>query len=171
MTALQIVLFCICIGREPRGLAIAVYNGDALTPVTTPLNQSYSQVELINRTMWFYILIFQAFLKLVEDQDLSIVYYDSEESAIDAVRKSKQWTALVFAPNYTNAMIERIRSPMNSTDETVKRATVQEFADLTEFPIQVTIRQKFAMAQLRFVNLWFARIRPVKVFPQVYCHH
>ena len=80
-------------------------------------------------------------------------YYDSQESAIDSVRKSKQWTALIFQPNYTRAMIERINSPLNASDDTIHTATVQEYADLTEFPIQVTIRQKFAIAQLRYVNL------------------
>ncbi|KAI1290099.1 ABC transporter G family member 20 [Halotydeus destructor] len=128
--AFEIVIFCLCIGRQPSGLKVAVYNPDS----NVALNYS------------------QQFLSEIETQDLHLVYYDSQAEAIEAVKKSYQWAALVFGSNYSTALDQRIQNPITPSNETVRDSTVYLYADMTEYPIQVTIMESLQSAASQFVS-------------------
>ncbi|KAI1290122.1 ABC transporter G family member 20 [Halotydeus destructor] len=135
LPAFEIILFCLCIGREPTGLELAIYNPDNAT------SPSYSEM----------------FLSLIESEDLNLVFYDSAEEAIEAVKQSRQWAALVIPANFSAALAERIEYPVSPSLETVRDSTVFLFDEMTEIPIQLTVMSKMQSVQIKFVQQLIAQ--------------
>ena len=134
MPAFQIIIFCVCLGQNPKGLEIAVYNPD-------------------NSSAYNYSA---QLLSLVASQDLKLVKVNSESEAIDNIKSSHMWAALVLNKRFSDALADRMSSFITPSNATIIESTVQMYSDMTEFPIQVTILQAMNTAQTTFIKILIA---------------
>jgi hypothetical protein len=83
LPSIQIALFCICIGQDPKHIPVAIYNAED----PPALSGEY--------------------LSFVSKDIVVQVPYDSLEAARQAVVDGKAWAALHFSHNYTAALNQR----------------------------------------------------------------
>jgi hypothetical protein len=83
LPSIQIALFCICIGQDPKNIQVAVYNAE------DPPGLSAEYLSFVNKD-----IVIQ-------------VPYDSLEEARQAVVDGKAWAALHFSHNYSYALNQR----------------------------------------------------------------
>jgi len=83
LPSIQIALFCICIGQDPKNIQVAVYNAE------DPPGLSAEYLSFVSKDI------------VVQ------VPYDSLEDARQAVVDGKAWAALHFSHNYSYALNQR----------------------------------------------------------------
>lgn len=83
LPSIQIALFCICIGQDPKNINVAVYNAE------DPPGLS---VE---------------YLSFIDKEIVTLDNYDSLEDARQAVVDGKAWAALHFSHNYSYSLNQR----------------------------------------------------------------
>lgn len=80
LPALEVALFCLCMGRDPTAIQMAVCNQEKPP---------------------FMSLVF---LKSIDPDFIQLKYYDTPEEAIDSVRNADTYSAIVLAKNFTSSM-------------------------------------------------------------------
>ncbi|OXA63396.1 ABC transporter G family member 20 [Folsomia candida] len=100
MPALQVIIVCIAIGPDPKGLSFGLVNHDARNACTVVpgcvVNDNYTG-SLSCR-----------FLHILDQKGtLKLKTYDNEEDAIRDVGDAKTWGYLLFHDNYTQSMKDR----------------------------------------------------------------
>lgn len=98
LPVMQVILFCLAIGRDPTNLKMAIVNGEmnstigadcAFDPGCSFTNLSCRYLSHLNTT-------------IVKE------YYSDLDSALGAVRDGNAWGALYFTDNFTDALVARI---------------------------------------------------------------
>lgn len=116
LPVMQVILFCLAIGRDPTGLKLAVANMEMNGTVRLP---SKAKIERSEMTMRFY---FQDCFyekgchftglscRYLDHLNSSILkeYYPDPESAIQAVRDGNAWGAIYFTENFTDSLLARM---------------------------------------------------------------
>lgn len=80
LPALEVALFCLCMGRDPTAIQMAVCNQEK------PPFMS------------------MVFLKSIDADFIQLKYYNTPEEAIDSVRNADTYSAIVLAKNFTASM-------------------------------------------------------------------
>lgn len=80
LPALEVALFCLCMGRDPTAIQMAVCNQEKPP---------------------FMSLVF---LKSIDPDFIQLKYYNTPEEAIDSVRNADTYSAIVLAKNFTSSM-------------------------------------------------------------------
>ena len=80
LPALEVALFCLCMGRDPTAIQMAVCNQE---------NPPFMSM---------------VFLKSIDPDFIQLKYYDTPEQAIDSVRNADTYSAIVLAKNFTSSM-------------------------------------------------------------------
>lgn len=99
LPVIQIVLFCISIGKDPIGLKIAIVNNELKnsTDICVPtISCDTSQLSC-------------RFLDHLKNKSLVFLPYETEEEAEYAVQRGWAWGAISFPANYSEALIARIK--------------------------------------------------------------
>ncbi|XP_074593668.1 ABC transporter G family member 20-like [Brevipalpus obovatus] len=131
LPTIQIILFCICIGQEPKNLPLSVYSQDYA-------GTNYSQ----------------KFLETLNPDYIKLNYFDSEKDAIDAVIDGQTHGALIFSRNYSAQLENRFdlfELMSENKDKILRESTVQFYADGTEFPIQIAIFTQLIQAGQKYI--------------------
>ena len=81
--ALAITMFCFCIGHNPYEMPVGVYNPDKPSFVSDLILKSFNM------------------------KSVQLQYYDTFDSAYEAVRQHEVWAILVFPHNYTRSMLQK----------------------------------------------------------------
>lgn len=127
LPVMQVILFCLAIGRDPTGLRLAIANME--------MNDTIVRITII---LFCFIFIFKKIECLSNLPSVSIVkqhcpykkdcsfenlscrylshlnstiikeYYPDAESAIEAVRVGHAWGAIYFTENFTDALVARM---------------------------------------------------------------
>jgi len=113
LPAITMFFFCLCIGNEIKGLNLAVYNGEVNT-----YNYSHD------------------FFKNLKDREVNLIYYDSEDEAIDSVREGATWGALVVNGNYSYSLKDRIENYFQISNDSLAQSSIKYYADQSEMPVQ-----------------------------------
>ena len=83
LPSIQIALFCICIGQDPKNIPVAVFNAEDPPGLSAE------------------------YLSFVNNEIVVQVPYDSLEEARQAVVEGKAWAALHFSHNYSASLNQR----------------------------------------------------------------
>lgn len=106
LPVLQIIIFCLSIGKDPVGLSVAVVNFE--------LNKS---TDLCLSTIGCDRRMLSCrYLKHLKRRKVEFINYDDVDDARYAVKKGWAWAAVNFPHNYTDSLIERLENS-NSVDE------------------------------------------------------
>ena len=98
LPVMQVILFCLAIGRDPTNLKMAIVNGE--------MNTTFGSDCTFDSGCSFTNLSCRYLSHL--NNTIDKVYYPDLESAKEAVRLGDAWGAIYFTENFTDALVARI---------------------------------------------------------------
>ncbi|XP_057341033.1 ABC transporter G family member 23 [Microplitis mediator] len=133
LPVLQIIIFCLSIGKDPVGLSVAVVNFE--------LNKS---TDLCLSTIGCDRRMLSCrYLKHLKRRKVEFINYDDVDDARYAVKKGWAWAAVNFPHNYTDSLIERLENS-NSVDEfTAETANMFVVMDMSNQQIGQLLQRDF----------------------------
>ncbi|XP_037876655.1 ABC transporter G family member 23 isoform X1 [Bombyx mori] len=141
LPVMQVILFCLAIGRDPTGLRIAVVNEDVrIIDGDCPYNHTCSMKNLSCR-----------YLDNLSDHMIK-EYYADLSSALDAVRQGEAWGALYFNENYTDSLVARLALADTADEETVTSSEVQVWLDMSNQQIGLMLNRDIQFSYRDFAK-------------------
>lgn len=107
LPAIQVILFCLCIGGEPFDVPVAIVNDEAVPK---------SSLQFLNG---------------LNKKIIRQVKYDNLTSAIEAVRRGTVWGAIHIPDKYSENLQSRLIMGEEVTNETISNGTIKVYPDLT----------------------------------------
>lgn len=107
LPSIEVILFCICIGRDPFNINVAIYNEEAAG--------EYSH--------WF--------LDKIDNNTITQVNHDSLESALQSVKSGQAWAAMSIGGNFSQALQLRVLMAGSVDNATVDHSNVDMYLDMT----------------------------------------
>uniref|UniRef100_A0A1B6J467 ABC transmembrane type-2 domain-containing protein n=2 Tax=Homalodisca liturata TaxID=320908 RepID=A0A1B6J467_9HEMI len=129
LPVMQIVLFCLSIGKDPRGLALAVVNHE--------INNSISDCSQINTPD----LISCQYLKQLEMKTLKLKYFGNYEEAVESVHDGHTWGVLEFPQEYSSSLITRLNDSSGTNDAILNQSEVNINLDMSNQQISFMLRR------------------------------
>jgi len=118
LPAIQVILFCICIGADPFNIPLAVVNQD---------NQ----------------LLSRQFLDNLDPYTVTQYKFDTVDDGKLAVRNGSMWGVLHIPENFTLALIKRMTLGEDVDDAIIEESTIKVYPDLTNQQISYTMERSF----------------------------
>uniref|UniRef100_A0A6G1SLW4 ABC transporter G family member 23 n=2 Tax=Aceria tosichella TaxID=561515 RepID=A0A6G1SLW4_9ACAR len=128
LPAVQVILFCLCIGGDPFDVPLAVVND-----------------ELIPQASRF-------FLDAIDKKAIRQVPFTNLTEAIESVRRGETWGAIHIPDRYTQYLQERLTHPADITNETLANATINIYPDLTNLHLALAMENTFREAFIKFAK-------------------
>lgn len=107
LPAIQVILFCLCIGGEPFDVPVAIVNEEQVPKSSL------------------------AFLGGLNKKIIRQVKYDNLTSAMEAVRRGQVWGALHIPDKFSENLQSRLILGEEVTNETISNGTIKVYPDLT----------------------------------------
>lgn len=142
LPVMQVILFCLAIGRDPIGLHLAVVNHE--------LNQSGSNCEF-NDGCSFKMLSCR-YLQNLNNVTIIMDKYDSTASALNAVKKGDAWGVLYFTENFTDALVARMALGKDSDEETLDQSEIRVWLDMSNQQIGLMLNRDIQLSYQRFAK-------------------
>lgn len=98
LPVIQIILFCVSIGKDPIGLKLAIVNkelGNSTDPCIPTMGCNTVQLSC-------------RYLDHLQRRSVVFLPYDTESEAVHAVEKNWAWAAISFPANYSDALMARL---------------------------------------------------------------
>lgn len=121
LPVLQIILFCVSIGKDPVGLNIAIVNNE--------LNNSME--DCIPSVGCDATRLSCRFLHHLEKRTVQYIPYDTDEEARYAVTKGWAWAAISFPSNYSQSLQNRINDGSSADNDSVIFADMNVVMDMS----------------------------------------
>ncbi|XP_031825801.1 ABC transporter G family member 23 [Nomia melanderi] len=97
LPVVQITLFCLSIGKDPRYLNVAIVNKElnsSMDPCTPTVGCDWSRLSC-------------RYLEYLENRTIVFQHYDTNEEGEEAVRRGKAWAFIYFPANYSESLEAR----------------------------------------------------------------
>lgn len=124
LPVMQVILFCLAIGGDPKGLKLAVVNHE-----TNYTNLTYQACHYENGCKFGNLSC--RYLDTLNTSTMIKQYYPDPESARMAVRKGEAWGALYFTENYTDALVARMALGKDADEETLEQSEIRVWLDMS----------------------------------------
>ncbi|XP_023287880.1 ABC transporter G family member 20 isoform X2 [Orussus abietinus] len=121
LPVVQIILFCLSIGKDPKGLKLAIVNQELQNiamPCVPPIG--------CNNT-----LLSCRYLKHLATRNVDLVPYGNEDDAIHAIKKGKAWATLMFSSNYSESLVNRLEMGKDVDEWSVLAADLNVIMDMS----------------------------------------
>ncbi|XP_064595500.1 ABC transporter G family member 23-like [Liolophura sinensis] len=128
LPSIQIILFCLCIGKDPYDLNIGIVNNDH-----GPFGGWFIQ-RLDNRTF-----------------HMKMNYSDLNEALSD-VRAGNSWGVIHMGENFTSDLVLRFRNMSSLSNDTISGGSVKLNLDMTNQQISLIIQERVAEAFQSFMS-------------------
>ncbi|XP_053682131.1 ABC transporter G family member 23 isoform X2 [Sabethes cyaneus] len=142
LPVMQVILFCLAIGRDPTNLNIAIVNGE--------MNTSSNGECYFDAGCSFTNLSCRYLNHL--NTTISKIYYPDLDSAVDAVRQGNAWGALYFTDNFTDALVARIALGRDADDETLDQSEIRVWLDMSNQQIGIMLNRDLQVAYREFAQ-------------------
>ncbi|KAG8230398.1 hypothetical protein J437_LFUL009871 [Ladona fulva] len=142
LPVMQVILFCLAIGRDPTGLRLAVVNHE--------LNSTDQQCEPASGCS--FTLLSCRYLQHLKNDTLIKVNYPDPESALEAVRLGEAWGALYFTENFTDALVARMALGRDADEETLDQSEIQVWLDMSNQQIGLTLNRDLQLSYRDFAQ-------------------
>uniref|UniRef100_A0A1I8JBE7 ABC transporter domain-containing protein n=2 Tax=Macrostomum lignano TaxID=282301 RepID=A0A1I8JBE7_9PLAT len=117
LPVVQIVLFCLCIGRDPNGLRLAIVNQDATGDLGKDLVASLDTYTV----------------KKLPHTDL--------EQAKALVQRAGAWGVLFLEPNFTQSLTKRFTKAGTLSNRSIRQGSVHMFMDDSSYQVSAVLKQ------------------------------
>lgn len=140
LPVMQVILFCLAIGRDPTGLKIAIVNHEMNASGECKYEKGCSFSNLSCRYL--------------DHLNSSIVqeYYDDVESAKLAVAQGNAWGAMYFTENFTDALVARIVLGRDADDETLEQSEIRVWLDMSNQQIGIILNRDLQYSYRTFAQ-------------------
>ncbi|ALC47216.1 CG9990 [Drosophila busckii] len=134
LPVMQVILFCLAIGRDPQGLNLAIVNNEMNNTDTCYWEDGCHFANLGCRYL--------------NHLNTSVVktYYQDIEDAKAAVRRGEAWGAVYITENFTDAFTARAALGKESDDETIEQSEVKVWLDMSNQQIGVMLNRDIQLA-------------------------
>ncbi|XP_033469519.2 ABC transporter G family member 20 isoform X2 [Epinephelus lanceolatus] len=148
LPVIQVSLICLCIGRDPEGIQVAVVNNE-----TSPSSYSHSLLSFLDNSS-------------VQQVPLS------HTEAFDGIHNGEYWGVIGFGKNFTSYLTKRMMQRQVSRD-VVDGGSVHLWLDLTNRQIAVMLQKKLHEAFEAFVDnklgsMSYLVALPIKIEEPIY---
>ncbi|XP_075986505.1 ABC-type transporter snustorr isoform X2 [Anticarsia gemmatalis] len=141
LPVMQVILFCLAIGRDPSGLKLAVVNNDVnIIDGNCPYNASCSMKNLSCR-----------YLDHLNNHTIQ-EYYATLDDAIQAVADGEAWGALYFNENYTDSLVARLALADTADNDTIMSSEVQVWLDMSNQQIGLMLNRDIQFSYRDFAK-------------------
>lgn len=128
LPAIQVILFCICVGNDPFDISVAVVNEES--------SASNSIAALSTQ-----------FLNSIDTHLVKQVNFTNLETAIDSVKSGKNWGVIHIPENFTLSIHKRFAGLEGEIDDiTLENSTIKVYPDMTNQPIGHAMEVAFRRA-------------------------
>lgn len=128
LPSIQIILFCVCIGRKPYDLTVSVVNEEVF---------GFSQL----------------FLDCLDTSAIHNISYKDYNSAVQSVHDGHSWGVIAIGKNFTVDLQERYMNPQNISNATIEGSEIKLHLDMTNQQIALTIQQSVMESFEKFVTI------------------
>ncbi|XP_014273769.3 ABC transporter G family member 20 isoform X1 [Halyomorpha halys] len=142
LPVMQVILFCLAIGRDPTGLHLAIVNQEMnWTSRNCPVYQNCTFQYLSCR-----------YINALRNDTIIKEYYETPESAIDAVKVGDAWGAIYFTDNFTDALVARMALGRDSDDEILDQSEMRVWLDMSNQQIGLMLNRDLQVAYKNFAQ-------------------
>ncbi|XP_043476595.1 ABC transporter G family member 20-like [Leptopilina heterotoma] len=121
LPVLQIILFCLSIGKDPVGLTLAIVNNE----LNNSMDRCIPSVGCDNTRLSC------RFLYHLEKRTVQFLPCETDEEARFAVTKGWAWAAISFPSNYSESLQNRINDGANADNDSVIFADMNVVMDMS----------------------------------------
>ena len=128
LPAVQVILFCLCIGGDPFDVPLAVVNDEVIPQAS------------------------KFFLDAIDKNAIRQIPFANLSEAIESVRRGETWGAIHIPDRYTQFLQERLTHPADITNETLANGTINIYPDLTNLHLALAMENTFREAFVKFAR-------------------
>lgn len=139
LPVMQVILFCLAIGRDPTGLKLAVANLE--------MNETSCYYE---KGCHFTGLSCR-YLDHLNDS-IEKEYYPTAELAIAAVESGNAWGAMYFTENFTDALVARMALGREADEETLDQSEIRVWLDMSNQQIGILLNRDLQLTYRDFAQ-------------------
>nr|WAB24462.1 ATP-binding cassette sub-family H member 1 [Henosepilachna vigintioctopunctata] len=139
LPVMQVILFCLAIGRDPTGLKLAIVNHEQ-----NYTNMSYQQCNFDGGCKFGNLSC--RYLNQINNSTIEKVYYPDTDTAKEAVRSGDAWGALYFTENFTDALVARMALGKDADEETLDQSEIRVWLDMSNQQIGVILQRDLQLA-------------------------
>lgn len=128
LPAIQVILFCICVGNDPFDISVAVVNEESSADSVAALSTQ--------------------FLRSIDTHLVRQVNFTDLETAIESVKRGKNWGVIHIPENFTLSIHKRFAGIEGELldDATLENSTIKVYPDMTNQPIGHAMEVAFRRA-------------------------
>ncbi|XP_011307965.1 ABC transporter G family member 20 isoform X1 [Fopius arisanus] len=121
LPVMQVILFCLAIGRDPTGLKLAIVNHEMdWDSKYCPVYSNCTFTHLSCR-----------YLKFLDNDTMITEHFRTKEDALHAVERGKAWGTLYFTENFTDALSARMILGRDADEETLEQSEIKVWLDMS----------------------------------------
>ncbi|XP_049823696.1 ABC transporter G family member 20 isoform X3 [Aethina tumida] len=145
LPVMQVILFCLAIGGDPKGLKLAIVNHEK--PFT---NLTYQECDFEPGCKFGNLSC--RYLHSLNTSTMVKQYYETPEYAKEAVRRGEAWGALYFTENFTDALVARMALGKDTDEETLDQSEVRVWLDMSNQQIGVILQRDLQLGYQNFTK-------------------
>ncbi|XP_022186489.1 ABC transporter G family member 23 isoform X2 [Nilaparvata lugens] len=142
LPVMQVILFCLAIGRDPTGLHLAIVNQEMnWDTMDCPVYHNCTFQSLSCR-----------YINSLRNDTIIKDYYQSPDSAIAAVETGDAWGAIYFTDNFTDALVARMALGREADNETLDQSEMRVWLDMSNQQIGLMLNRDLQVAYRDFAQ-------------------
>ncbi|XP_077286467.1 ABC-type transporter snustorr isoform X2 [Arctopsyche grandis] len=144
LPVMQVILFCLAVGRDPTGLKLAIVNHEV---------GNWSMGGMCNHLEGCSFKNLSCrYLQHLSNNTIVQVPYATVDDAISAIKSGDAWGALYFTENFTDAMVARMALGRDSDDETLDQSEVRVWLDMSNQQIGLMLNRDLQFSYRDFAK-------------------
>ncbi|GLV32370.1 snustorr [Carabus blaptoides fortunei] len=145
LPVMQVILFCLAIGRDPTDLKLAIVNHEM-----NYWNQSYQYCPVAEGCKFQNLSC--RYLTHLRNSTIHKEYYPDPLAAIDAVKSGNAWGALYFTENFTDALVARMALGKEADEETLDQSEIRVWLDMSNQQIGIILTRDLQISYKDFAQ-------------------
>ncbi|XP_044743835.1 ABC transporter G family member 23 isoform X2 [Chrysoperla carnea] len=145
LPVMQVILFCLAIGRDPTGLKLAIVNREM-----NYTNATYQDCPIAGGCSFKRLSC--RYISHLSNDTINKRFYPDPESALDAVRAGEAWGALYFTENFTDALVARMVLGRDADEETLDQSEIRVWLDMSNQQIGLMLNRDLQYSYRSFAQ-------------------
>ncbi|KAM3959841.1 LOW QUALITY PROTEIN: ABC transporter oskyddad [Aphomia sociella] len=152
LPVIQMTLFCLAVGHYPVGLPVAVVDYETNNNMTL-CDYNKDVCPQNKETYEWNITLFSCrYLDFLKKKQSNLIYYQTEEEAMNAARRGKARVVIVIPKNFTESLQDRMTDPRNTDTYTIQSSVIDVHLDDTNKQMEWFLTKDISLAFADTVN-------------------
>ncbi|CAH2004702.1 unnamed protein product [Acanthoscelides obtectus] len=145
LPVMQVILFCLAIGGDPKDLKLAIVNHEA-----NYTNMTYQYCPTKPGCKMEFLSC--RYLEALNVSTIEKVYYPDPNAARLAVSEGEAWGAMYFTENFTDALVARMALGKEADEETLDQSEIRVWLDMSNQQIGITLQRDLQLSYQNFTK-------------------